>query len=144
MTAPSTTVSPRDVLRQYKTIAVVGASKNPTKDAYTVPWFMKDHGYKIIPINPTAEEIIGEKCYPTLMAMPGELASTVEIVDVFRPTEELPQVARQVVEFHQRYGRPYVFWAQLGLEDEEAKQILAKNQIPYIMNACLRVVQRSV
>src|SRR6266699_1419367 len=125
--APTATVSPRDILRKYKTIAVVGASKNPQKDAYTVPQFMKDHGYSIVPINPTAD-----------------LASRVEIVDVFRPSEELPQVAQQVVDFHRKYGRPFVFWAQLGLENEEAKQILSKNQIPYVMNACLRIVQRTI
>src|SRR5438552_18689568 len=84
--SPNTTVSPREVLRKYKTIAVVGASKNPQKDAYTVPRFMKDHGYKIIPVNPTADEIVGEKAYPSLMDMPAQLASKVEIVDVFRPS----------------------------------------------------------
>jgi len=142
--SPTNTISPHEILRKYKTIAVVGASKNPAKDAYTVPQFMKDHGYKIIPVNPTADEIVGEKAYPSLTDLPSELASKVEIVDVFRPSEELPQVARQVVDFHRKYGRPFVFWAQLGLENEEAKQILSKNQIPYIMNACLRVVHKSV
>ncbi len=142
--SPNTTVSPREVLRKYKTIAVVGASKNPQKDANTVPQFMKDHGYKIIPINPTADEIVGEKAYPSLMDLPSDLASKVELVDVFRPSEELPQVAQQVVDMHRKYGRPLVFWAQLGLENEEAKQILLKNQIPYIMNACLRIVQRTI
>jgi uncharacterized protein len=142
--APTATVSPREVLRKYKTIAVVGASKNPQKDAYTVPQFMKDHGYTIVPINPTADEIAGEKAYPTLVDLPAEIASRVEIVDIFRPSEELPQVAQQVVDFHRKYGRPLVFWAQLGLENEEAKQILSKNQIPYIMNACLRIVQKSM
>ncbi len=144
VTKPSTTISPREVLRKYKTIAVIGASKNPTKDANTVPEFMKQRGYKIVPINPTADEIVGEKAYPTLMDLPADLANKIEIVDVFRPSEELPQVAQQVVDFHKKYGRPYVFWAQLGLENEEAKHILSKNQIPYIMNACLRIVQRSV
>jgi uncharacterized protein len=141
---PSVTVSPHEVLKKYKTIAVVGASKNPTKDANSVPLFMKDHGYKIIPVNPTADEIVGEKVYPSLMDLPAELANKVDIVDVFRPSEELPQVAQQVVDFHKKYGRPFVFWAQLGLENEEAKQILAKNKIPYVMNACLRIVQRTL
>lgn len=141
---PNATISPHDVLKKYKTIAVVGASKNPAKDANAVPAFMKDHGYKIIPINPTADEIVGEKVYPSLMDLPPETASKIEIVDVFRPSEELPQIAQQVVDFHKKYGRPFVFWAQLGLENEEAKQILAKNQISYVMNACLRVVQRSL
>ncbi len=89
---PSATISPHEVLKKYKTIAVVG----------------------------------------------------VEIVDVFRPSEELPQVAQQVVDFHRKYGRPFAFWAQLGLENNEAKEILAKNKIPYIMNACLRIVQKSL
>src|SRR5256885_6623196 len=98
MKAPTATVSPRDILRKYKTIAVVGASKNPQKDAYTVPQFMKDHGYSIVPINPTADEIVGEKAYPSLVDLPPEIAGKVEIVDVFRPSEELPQVAQQVVD----------------------------------------------
>ena len=131
-------------MKKHKTIAVVGASKNPTKDANTVPQHMKDHGYKIIPINPTADEIVGEKAYPSLLELPAELASKVEIIDVFRPSEELPDVAKQVVEFHKKHGKPLVFWAQLGLENEEAKQILSKNQIPYVMSACLRTVQRSM
>jgi predicted CoA-binding protein len=141
---PSTTVSPREVLKKYKTIAVVGASKNPQKDAFTVPQYMKDHGYTIIPINPTADEIVGEKAYPSLMDLPSDMATKVDIVDVFRPSEELPQVAQQVVDMHLKYGRPFVFWAQLGLENEEAKKILLKNQVPYIMNACLRIVQRTI
>src|SRR5207247_8809808 len=138
------TNSAKNSLRNNKTIAIVETSKNPHKDAYTVPQFMKDHGYKIIPINPTADEIVGEKAYPSLMDLPSDLASKVELVDVFRPSEELPQVAQQVVDMHRKYGRPLVFWAQLGLENEEAKQILLKNQIPYIMNACLRIVQRTI
>ena len=142
--SPTNTTSPHETLKKYKTIAVVGASKNPTKDANTVPQFMKDRGYKIIPVNPTADEIVGEKAYPNLMDLPAELANKVEIVDVFRPGEELPLVAQQVVDFHRKYGRPFVFWAQLGLENEEAKQILAKNKIPYVMNACLRIVQKSI
>lgn len=144
MNLPSATVSPKDVLKKYKTIAVVGASKNPTKDANTVPQFMKDHQYKIIPVNPTADEIVGEKVYPTLADMPSHIAATVDIVDVFRPSEELPQVAQQVVEMHRKNGRPLVFWAQLGLENEEAKRILSENKIPYVMNSCLRVVQKSL
>jgi uncharacterized protein len=139
---PSSTVSPKDVLRKYKTIAVVGASKNPEKDANTVPQYMKEHGYKIIPVNPTADQILGEKVYPSLLDLPTELAKQVEVVNVFRPSEELPQVAKQVVEMKKKYGRPYVFWAQVGLENEEAKQLLSKNGVQYVMNACMRVVHK--
>lgn len=141
---PSSTISPKEVLKKYKVIAVVGASKNPEKDAYTVPQYMKEHGYRIIPVNPTADQILGEKAYPSLLDLPPELAKRIELVDVFRPSEELLQVARQAIEMKKLYGRPLAFWAQLGLENEEAKRILSKNGIPYVMNACLRVVHRSV
>ena len=103
---------------------------------------MKEHGYTIIPVNPTADQILGEKAYKTLMDLPSDLAKKVDIVDVFRPSEELPQVAQQVIEMRQKYGRPFAFWAQLGLENEEAKKMLSTNKIPYVMNACLRVVHK--
>jgi uncharacterized protein len=137
-------MSPRELLKKYDVIAVVGASKNPEKEAYTVPAYMKEHGYTIIPVNPTADEILGQKAYKSLMDLPSDLAKKVEIVDVFRPSEELPQVARQVIEMRQKYGRPFAFWAQLGLENEEAKMMLSKNKIPYVMNACLRVIHKSL
>lgn len=123
-------------------IAVVGASKSPDKDAHTVPQYMKEHGYRIIPINPTADEIIGEKAYRSLADLPPELAKQVELVDVFRPGEELPQVAQQVIAMRKKYGRPFVSWAQLGLENEETKTMLSNNGIPYVMNACMRVVHK--
>lgn len=139
---PSATVSPSEALRKYKVIAVVGASKNPEKEAFTVPQYMKQHGYRIIPVNPTADEILGEKAYPSLLDLPPDLARQVELVDVFRPSDELPQVAEQVVNMQKKYGRPFVYWAQLGLENEEAKKLLSKNKVPYVMNACMRVVHR--
>lgn len=139
---PSTTVSPAETLRKYKVIAVVGASKNPEKEAFTVPEYMKEHGYKIIPVNPTADRILDEKAYPSLADLPPELAKHVEVVDVFRPSEELPQVAQQVIEMRKQYARPFVFWAQLGLENDDAKQMLSKNGIPYVMNACLRALHQ--
>ncbi len=103
---------------------------------------MKQHHYRIIPINPTARELLGEKAYPTLLDMPEALAKQIDVVDVFRPSEELPQVARQTVKLKRLYGRPLVFWAQLGLENEEAKRILSQNDIPYVMNACIRTVHQ--
>ena len=139
---PSATVSPKETLRKYRVIAVGGASKNPEKDAFTVPRYMKEHGYRIIPVNPTADQIVGEKAYPSLSDIPTELAKQVEIVDVFRPSEELPKVAQQTVAMKNRYGRPFVFWAQLGLENDEAKRLLSENGIQYVMNDCLRAAHR--
>jgi uncharacterized protein len=135
-------VPPAEVVKRYRTIAVVGASKNPEKEAYSVPKYLKDHGYRIIPVNPTATEIMGEAAYPSLSDIPENVARQVEVVEVFRPSDELPQVALQAAEMKRRCGRPLVFWAQLGLESEEARRILEENGIQYVMDACMRVVHQ--
>ena len=137
-------VSPEEVVRTRRTIAVVGASKNPEKEANAVPLYLKERGYRIVPVNPTAEEIVGERAYPSLAAIPDELAKAIEVVDVFRPSEELAQVAGQVVELSKRSGRSYVFWAQLGLKSEEARAILEKAGMPYVMDSCMKIVHRSL
>lgn len=136
---PKFTVEPTDIMRKYKVIAVVGASKNPEKEAFTVPAYLREHGYTIIPVNPTADIVAGLKSYPSLGDIPDELAKRVEVVDVFRPSAEFPQVARQVAEMKRKTGRPFVFWGQLGLENEEAKKILADAKVDYVMDKCMRV-----
>ena len=108
------TISPVEVMKAHRVIAVVGASKNPEKEAHTVPAYLKDHGYRVVPVNPTADQILGEKAFPSLASLPDQLARDVEVVEVFRPSEELPQVARQVVEMSKKHGRSYIFWSQLG------------------------------
>jgi predicted CoA-binding protein len=127
-------------MKTSKVIAVVGASKNPEKEAHTVPLYLKEHGYRIVPVNPTADQIFGEKAFPSLASLPENLAKEVEVIEVFRPSDDLPDVARQVVELSGRWGRTYVFWSQTGLENDEAKAILAAGGIPFVMNACMRVV----
>ncbi|MDA4116659.1 MAG: CoA-binding protein [Thaumarchaeota archaeon] len=137
-------VPPAEVMEKYRTIAVVGASKNPEKQASTVPRYLKDHGYRIIPVNPTATEIMGEAAYRSLLDIPEAVGRTVEVVEVFRPSDELPQVALQAAEMKKRLGRPFVFWAQQGLENEEAKGILERNGIQYVMDACMRTVHQTL
>lgn len=132
------TVEPTEVMKKHKIIAVVGASKNPEKDAYTVPAYLREHGYTVIPVNPTTDSIDGVRTYPSLADLPQDLARTVEVVDVFRPSEEFPQVAEQVVRMKKRAGMPFVFWGQLDLENEEAKKILSTAGIDYVMDRCMR------
>jgi len=133
------TVDPVDVVRKYKVIAVVGASKNPEKDAYSIPAYLRGKGYTIIPVNPTTDSIDGQKTYHSLAEIPLDMARKVEVVDVFRPSEELPQVAEQVAQMKKRTGMPLVFWGQLGLENEEAKKILAAAGVDYVMDRCMKV-----
>jgi uncharacterized protein len=136
------TASPAEVLKRCRTIAVVGASKNPEKEAHSVPRYLKDEGYRIVPVNPSATEIFGETAYPSLADIPEGVARTIDVVEVFRPSEELPKVALQAAEMKKRRGRPFVFWAQQGLESEEAKRILEGSGIQYVMDACMRTVHQ--
>jgi predicted CoA-binding protein len=136
------TIEPSEVLRKYKVVAVVGASKNPEKDANTVPAYLRQHGYTVIPVNPTTDSIDGVKTYPSLADIPEEIARKVDVVDVFRPSEELPEVAKAVAAMKKKNGRPFVFWAQLGLENEEAKKILADAKVDYVMDRCMRTEHR--
>jgi uncharacterized protein len=140
----SATVRTDDVLRNFKVIAVVGASKNEEKEAFTVPQYLKQHGYTLIPVNPTTDSIHGAKSYPSLLEIPAEIAKTVDIVEVFRPSEELPRVAEHVAEMKRKTGRPFVFWAQLGLENDEAKKILRACGVEYVMNSCMRTEHRMI
>jgi len=136
------TVQPKEVVKMYRFVAVVGASKSPDKEAFTVPQYLQRHGFRIVPVNPTADSIHGEKAFPTLAALPDDVARRVEVVEVFRPSEELPQVAEQVVEMRKKVGRPFVLWAQQGIENEEAKKILTDEGVDYVMDACMRTVHQ--
>lgn len=129
-------------MKRYKVIAVVGASKNPEKEANSVPAYLREQGYTVIPVNPTADVIEGLKVYPSLADIPVELAKKVEVVDVFRPSVEFPKVAKEVAEMKTRTGRPFVFWGQLGLENDEAKRILSDAHVDYVMDRCMRIEHR--
>jgi hypothetical protein len=134
----SYTISPNDVLKRCKVVAVVGASKNPEKEANSVPLYLMRHGYTVIPVNPTTDTINGLKAHPSLADLPLELAANVEVVEIFRPSEELAEIANQVVAMKKRTKKTPVFWAQLGLESEDAKRILKEHGIPYVMGVCMR------
>ncbi|MEM0117850.1 MAG: CoA-binding protein [Conexivisphaerales archaeon] len=138
------TISTDEVFDKCKVIAVVGASKNPEKEAHQIPLYLKQNGYQIIPVNPTADLIFGQKAYPTLLQIPDEVALTIDVVDVFRPSDELPEIAEQVIELGRRIGKKYIFWAQLGLENEAAKKKLAEAGFPYVMNSCMMVEHRRI
>ncbi len=134
----------RDILEHYKTIAVVGLSKDPTKDSYDVAQFLKSRGYHIIPINPTADKILGEKSYPSLLELPEDLKQTVEVVDIFRRPEDVPPIVDQTIQLRQKYGKPHVVWMQLGIINEEAARKAKDAGMTVIMNRCMRIERRKL
>ncbi len=118
------------IIKESKTIAVVGASRNPEKAAHAIPKYLKDQGYKIIPVNPSADKIFGEKVYRSL----AEIPIPIDIVDVFRSSEETPKVVESAVKI-----KPKLIWLQLGISNDEAKKIAEEHNIKFVMNKCLKV-----
>ena len=116
------------ILRKYKTIAVIGMSKNPEKDAHRIPEYMMKKGYHVIPVNPSADEILGEKCYKRLTDVPED----VDIVDIFRPSDDVPNYVDDVIA-----KRPRVFWEQLGIHNEDAEEKIASKGIKIVYDRCM-------
>jgi predicted CoA-binding protein len=121
------------ILSTYPTITVVGASANPWKPAHSVPAAMQALGWRIIPVNPTATEVLGQRAFPTLADVPKQ----VEFVDVFRPSAQTPDVARQAVAAGAR-----ALWLQLGIASDEARRIATDAGLLYVEDRCLIIEQR--
>ncbi|MDE5413604.1 CoA-binding protein [Alkalihalobacterium chitinilyticum] len=121
-----------EILKRSKRIAVVGLSTNPERTSYMVSEAMQNAGYEIIPVNPAAvgEEILGVKAVGSLKDIDGH----VDIVNVFRRSEHLLEVAKEAVEI-----KPDVYWAQLGLQNEEAFAYLQEHGVTSIMDRCIKV-----
>ncbi len=118
------------LLKKSKRIAVIGLSDNPERTSYMVSKAMQDAGYEIIPVNPNADEILGVKAVSSLKEIDGH----VDIVNVFRRSEFLPDIAREFDEIDAD-----IFWAQLGVEHEEAYQFLKEKGYTVIMDRCIKV-----
>jgi len=129
----------KEILTKYKTIAMVGLSREPDKDSYRVSAYLKKHGFRIIPVNPFADEILGEKGYKSLLDIPAEIQKTIEIVDIFRPTKDVPPIVEQAVKLKEAHGKPSVVWMQLGIVNEQAAETAKKAGLTVIMDKCMMV-----
>jgi predicted CoA-binding protein len=128
----------RSVLKSCRTVAVVGLSRNPDKDSYRVAHYLQSVGYRIIPVNPFSDEILGEKCYKSLRDIP----ETIEVVDIFRPAEDVPPIVEEAIELKNKLGTPKVIWMQLGIVNEEAARQARKAGFTVVMNRCMMVEHR--
>jgi predicted CoA-binding protein len=122
------------LLGDLRVVAVVGLSSKPWRASYTVAEYLQVNGYRIVPVNPTETEVLGERAYPTLLDVPRDVG--VEIVDVFRRAEHTPEVARQAVEIGAR-----LLWLQEGIVNEEAARIATEGGLDVIMGVCIRHVR---
>ena len=129
----------KEMLEKYRVIAVVGLSKEPGKDSHRVSAYLKQHGYRIIPVNPFADEVLGEKSYPSLLDIPPEIQKTIEIVDIFRPAKDVPPIIEQAIKLKEKNGKPFVVWMQLGIVNEQAAEAGRRAGLTVVMDKCLMV-----
>ena len=118
----------KEIVTKYKTIAVVGLSPDPGKPSFEVAAYLQRAGFRIIPVNPSCQEILGERCYPTLADIPGE----VEIVDVFRRSEFLPEIVEQAIAKGAK-----VVWMQEGVVNKAAATRAEEAGLAVVMDRCL-------
>jgi len=112
-------------------IAVVGCSTTPGKAAHDVPAYLQEQGYEIVPVNPYADEILSETAYDSLADVPGEI----DIVDVFRPSEEVAGIVEDALE----RGGVGAIWLQLGIRDDEAAARAEDAGVPVVQDRCMKV-----
>jgi predicted CoA-binding protein len=118
------------ILRQYRTIAVVGLSRDPNKAAHAIPARMQSAGFRIIPVNPQLDSVLGEKSYPTLRDVP----EPVEVVLVFRPSAEAAAVAQDAVAIGAK-----ALWLQQGIVSDEARRLAEAADLLYVEDRCIGV-----
>jgi len=128
----------KSILERYKTVAVVGLSKDPAKDSHRVAKYLKTKGYHIIPVNPSADVILGEKCYKSLLDVP----EIMEIVNIFRPAEDVPPIVDQAIELKRRLGNPRVVWMQLGIVNEGAAKRAREAGLAVVMDKCMMIERK--
>ena len=111
-----------------KKIAVIGMSRHPAKAAHFVPKYLSEQGFDITPVNPTANEILGKKCYPDISSV----QDPIDIVDIFRPSEQVLPVVQNAIK-----KKPKVIWLQEGIHNSEAEELARSNGIMVIFNRCM-------
>ena len=127
----------KEILSKYKTIAMIGVSKDPTKASTIVMKYMQKYGYKVIPVNPSAkgERILGEEVFEKLE----DIKTPIDIVDVFRPSAEASGYAKDTINIKAK-----VLWLQLGIRSLEAKEMLEAKNIEYIENRCTKMEYQKI
>ena len=125
-------ISTKEILSKFKNIALIGASGDLTKTSSVVMKYLQNSGFKVYPVNPNmkGQKILGEKVFGSV----SEIDTTVEIIDVFRPSSEAIEIAKEAVKINAK-----VLWLQLDIKNEEAKKIVEANNILYIENKCTKI-----
>ena len=119
-----------DILHNYRVVAVVGLSDKPNRPSYRVAQYLQEHGYRIVPVNPGCQEILGERCYPGLRDIP----FPVEIVDIFRNVDAIPEIVADAIAVGAK-----VVWMQQGLEESHSARQAKQAGLQVVMDRCMKI-----
>lgn len=126
-----------NILKDAKTIAMIGCSPNEYRTSNYAAKFLQERGYRVIPINPGAKEVYGEKSYDNLADVPSDIE--IDIVNVFRNSKFSAEAAQDAADWKTKTGQNPVVWTQLDVSSPEAKKIAEENGLPYVKNRCIMV-----
>lgn len=125
------------ILKKAKSIVVIGCSASKYRTSYHIASYLKENGYRIIPVNPKYDEVLGIPCYDAMTEIPDKYP--VDIVDIFRNSRHTAEMVRQIRGWVEKSGQKPVIWTQLGVSSEEAESLAEEAELPYVKNECIMV-----
>jgi hypothetical protein len=132
----------KEILKESKNIAVIGASNNTAKAAHRIPKYLQDVGYNVIPINPNSDKVLGVKAYKSILDIPKDIK--IDIVDIFRPSEDINNLMPSIIERFKDVGDIRLIWLQEGIHSKEAKELAQENNIHFIQSICIYKIHATI
>ena len=127
----------QSVLETAETIAVVGCSATSTRTSHKIARYLQERGYRIVPVNPNYDAVLGETCYPDLPSVPADIE--IDIVNIFRAPKHTADMVRSAIKRVEQTGQRPVIWTQLGVSTPEAKELTEDAGLPYVRNRCVKI-----
>ena len=127
----------KSILEGAKTIAVVGCSAREGRTSHKIARYLQEVGYRVVPVNPNYDEVLGERCYPNLQRVPSDVG--VDVVNVFRRREHTADMVGDALERAEQTGTQPAVWTQLGVSSDEAHALAEEGGLPYVKNRCIMV-----
>jgi len=132
----------KEILKETKNIAVIGASNNTTKAAHRIPKYLQDVGYNVIPINPGSDEVLGVKAYKSITDVPKDIK--IDIVNIFRPSKDIDALLPAIFERLEEVKDIKLLWLQEGIHSKEAKELSKENGIHFIQSICIYKIHAAI
>ncbi|PSQ99952.1 MAG: CoA-binding protein [Bacteroidetes bacterium QS_9_68_14] len=127
----------KPILSDAQTIAVVGCSGREDRTSHKIARYLQDNGYRVVPVNPNYDEVLGEPCYPDLQHVPAD--TRIDVVNVFRRREHTADMVRDALQRAQSTDAQPAVWTQLGVSSDEARDLAEEGGLPYVKNRCIMV-----